>query len=145
MPLCIRRYLVREDESRSVVASYQKLERKLKDDMASLQIGKDGVTAGNFGEFCQNLVNDFNDDADALFLGFLKERGVSDRLDGRDNSPLSFDNFFKWSINCRVPGDRLLVEVRAISEKWFPIKNPPPYFREVGDNEYYILSGGRKV
>lgn len=144
MALCIRRYLVRKEVSAPYVESYQKLERRLNGRAQSLQLGKDGVTAGNFAERYQELVNEFNADADEIFLSFVREKGIADALDSRDGEPLAFDNFFKWSIGFRVPGDRLLMEVRAISEKWFPIKQKPSCMRELNDDEFWIMSGGQR-
>ena len=140
MSLITKRYLVATEISAPVLERHKNIEREFVKDVKMLNM--EGGAASDFANKNQELINRFNSSVDGLFTNFVKESGIAQGLDSRDTDKPTFDNYFKWGINCLVKGSRLILEARAATEDDFPIKNTPACLREISMDQFLVLSGG---
>lgn len=144
MALCSRHFLVDAATAAPVVAAYQELERKFVARVADLARGHSDfgtVTMSNFADFNQAAINDFNQDVDDLFEDFVTQNGIAAGLDARDHERPTFDNFFKWAVDCTVRGTRLLISVRAASKEDMPFDTTPEMLREITQEQFDVFCG----
>lgn len=141
MSLVVRRYLVDRETAEPVVSACCRLEREFMDCVKAM--GDPLLGIRNLADENQALIDSLIAREEDIFRSFVRDHGLASALDARDGATPEFDNFFKWSISCKVAGTRLLMEVRAANAALLPFDGRP-WLREIDEEVFSLLSGEQR-